>query len=66
MTFLGMGLFKLGVFGSVGRSGQILLVFVIWAFQLVASPWWLSRFRSGPLEWLWRSLTYMRFQPIRA
>ena len=28
------------------------------------SIWWLRRFRFGPLEWLWRSLTYGRFQPM--
>lgn len=53
-----------GLFGSVERTGQILIVFAVWAFQLLASPWWLARFRFGPMEWLWRSLTYMRFQPL--
>ena len=35
------------------------------AVQLVVSPWWLARFRFGPAEWLWRSLTYGRLQPMR-
>ncbi len=30
----------------------------IWLFQLIASPLWLSRFRFGPLEYVWRWLTY--------
>ncbi|MYI84232.1 MAG: DUF418 domain-containing protein, partial [Rhodothermaceae bacterium] len=28
-------------------------------------PWWLKRFRFGPLEWVWRSGTYMKPQPMR-
>ena len=53
-----------GLFGQVERKVQILIVFAIWAFQLIASPIWLRYFRFGPLEWLWRSLTYLRLQPI--
>jgi uncharacterized protein len=54
-----------GLFGSVERTGQILIVFGVWAVELAWSPWWLARFRFGPFEWLWRSLTYMRLQPMR-
>ena len=35
------------------------------AVQIAASLWWLRRFRFGPLEWCWRSLTYWRRQPMR-
>jgi uncharacterized protein len=41
------------------------LVLAIWAFQLVTSPLWLRAFLYGPLEWLWRTLTYWRWQPFR-
>ena len=54
-----------GLFGSVERTDQILIVFAVWGVELVWSPWWLARFRFGPFEWLWRSLTYMKLQPIR-
>jgi len=54
-----------GLFGSVERTGQILIVFSVWAVELLWSPWWLARFRFGPFEWLWRSLTYWRLQPLR-
>jgi uncharacterized protein len=54
-----------GLYGSVERTGQILIVFAVWAAQLLWSPWWLARFRFGPFEWVWRSLTYMRLQPMR-
>jgi uncharacterized protein len=53
-----------GLFGGVSRAHQILIVVAIWAIQLVISPWWLRRFRYGPLEWLWRSLTYWRRMPL--
>jgi uncharacterized protein len=67
-TFLCTTLFYghgFGLYGSVGRTGQILIVFAVWAAILVWSPWWLARFRFGPLEWAWRTLTYMRMQPMR-
>ena len=37
----------------------------IFGLQLVACHWWSKRFRFGPVEWLWRSLTYLRWQPFR-
>ena len=44
--------------------GLAAIVLAIWIFQLVVSPIWLKYFRFGPAEWLWRSLTYWRIQPI--
>lgn len=60
--FYGHGL---GLFGSIDRSGQLLVVFAVWGFQLWLSPLWLRSFRFGPLEWLWRSLVYVKVQPMR-
>ncbi len=60
--FYGHGL---GWFGSVDRAGQLGVVAAVWALQLVASPLWLRRFRFGPAEWAWRSLTYGARQPVR-
>ncbi|MFH1501479.1 MAG: DUF418 domain-containing protein [Candidatus Eisenbacteria bacterium] len=60
--FYGHGL---GLFGRVERTGQILIVFAVWIFQLWFSRFWLARFRLGPAEWLWRSLSYGRRQPMR-
>jgi len=54
-----------GYFGGVSRVGQLLIVFGVWAFQVPFSAWWLARFRFGPFEWLWRSLSYLKFQPMR-
>jgi uncharacterized protein len=54
-----------GLIGKVSRVGQFAIVLVIWAVQLVASPIWLCYFLFGPLEWLWRSLTYLQWEPLR-
>ena len=48
----------LGLFGSVDRLGQLGVVAGIWMVQLVVSPLWLRRYRYGPAEWAWRSLTH--------
>lgn len=54
-----------GLFGSVSRVGQMLVCVVIWALQLGIAPIWMRHFEYGPMEWLWRSLTYWRKMPIR-
>ena len=56
--------FGLGLFGQVERIGQLLVVLGIWAIQLIVSPIWLRHYRFGPVEWLWRSLTYGKAQPM--
>jgi uncharacterized protein len=50
-------------FDDVSRPQQIVLVPVIFAFQVLASVVWLRIFSIGPFEWLWRSLTYLKPQP---
>ena len=59
--FYGHGL---GLYGRVSRVGQLALVLCIWMVQMTISPLWLKHFRFGPLEWLWRSLTYWERQPF--
>jgi len=54
-----------GLFGQINRTGLAAIVLAIWVFQLMVSPIWLKYFRFGPAEWLWRSLTYWRIQPMR-
>lgn len=58
-VFYGYGL---GLYGSVPRFQQMGFVAAVVALQLVVSPWWLARYRFGPVEWLWRSLTYWKRQ----
>jgi len=55
-----------GLWGQVGRAGQVVLVLVVFALQVVASHWWLARYRFGPVEWLWRWLTYGARPVMRA
>jgi uncharacterized protein len=64
MTFIFVGAPGLGLFGTIERIDQAKLVMAVWALQLIWSPLWLSRFRFGPFEWAWRSLTYGRLQPL--
>jgi uncharacterized protein len=62
LIFYGHGL---GLAGDISRVGQVLVVLGLWAVQLMLSPWWLSRFQFGPVEWLWRTLTYWQAPPFR-
>lgn len=54
----------LAQFGLWTRTERLGLVFTIFLAQCIISPLWLSTFRFGPMEWLWRSLTYLRPQPM--
>jgi uncharacterized protein len=54
----------MGYWGRWDLSELALLVGAIWALQLIVSPLWLWRFGFGPMEWLWRSLTYLNPQPM--
>jgi len=54
------------LFGTINRTGLASIVLIIWVTQLLLSPIWLRHFRYGPAEWLWRSLTYWKLQPMRA
>jgi uncharacterized protein len=61
LLFYGYGF---GLFG-IGPAVLLAFTFVIFAAQMVASPWWLARYRFGPVEWLWRRLTYGGPLPMR-
>ena len=55
----------LGLFGQFGAAQRWTLVLLVWALILAWSQPWLTRYRQGPLEWLWRSLTEWRVLPFR-
>jgi len=59
--FTGYGL---GLYGRLERFELYYVVAGLWVVQLIASPLWLRRYRFGPLEWAWRSLTYWKRQPM--
>jgi uncharacterized protein len=54
-----------GYFGRLPRYQVYYIVAGVWIALLIAAPIWLRSFRFGPLEWLWRSLTYVQRQPMR-
>lgn len=64
MTFIFYG-WGLGLFGSINRAACYLFVLAAWVIMLLWSKPWLERYRYGPLEWLWRSLSRGRIEPIR-
>jgi len=67
-SVIGLLLFSslgLGLFGQLSLGALMLITLAIWLLFLAAAPLWLRYFRFGPLEWLWRSLTYGQLQPIR-
>ncbi len=49
--------YGLGHWG-MGRATQVVFVVIVFTVQAVVSHWWLSRFRFGPMEWVWRAFTY--------
>ena len=54
-----------GMFGKLQRHELLYVVFSIWIFQLIISPIWLKYFEFGPVEWLWRNLSYQKMHPLR-
>lgn len=62
LAFYGYGL---GLYEQVGPAGRLAFVLATYALQLALSSWWLGRSRYGPLEWLWRGLTYGKLPAFR-
>ena len=54
-----------GLFGELGRSELYLVMLATWVLMLLWSKPWLERYRFGPLEWLWRCLTYRKLFALR-
>lgn len=59
--FFGYGFGRWGM----GRAWQVVYVFAVFALQVAFSHWWLGRFRYGPMEWLWRAITYWKLPAMR-
>jgi len=62
LIFFGIGF---GLFGQFSRIEQVGIVIGIWFLQMAWSKPWLDTFKFGPLEWVWRSLTYGKKQTIK-
>jgi uncharacterized protein len=50
--------YAFGLFYRIGPAVCVLVALAIYAVQVGYSAWWMARFRFGPMEWLWRTLTY--------
>jgi uncharacterized protein len=62
VIFYGYGF---ALFGRAGVASALAIALAIYAAQAAISAWWLRRWRYGPVEWLWRSLMYGQWQPMR-
>ncbi|TDI49366.1 MAG: DUF418 domain-containing protein, partial [Acidobacteria bacterium] len=62
-AFIGFS-WGLGLYGKISVSQSLLLVLIIFPIQVLASRWWMARYVFGPAEWLWRSFTYGKLQPM--
>jgi uncharacterized protein len=60
--FYGYGFGQLYLLGPATTTAYAVVFFAFLAFF---STWWLGKFRFGPVEWLWRSMTYLKLQPLR-
>ncbi len=63
-TFILFG-WGLGYLGELRQLYTFLLALVFIALQMLFSRWWLQNYKYGPLEWLWRSLTFFKVFPFR-
>ncbi len=54
-----------GLYGKVNYREGVLITIAIYIVQIIWSYYWLKHFRFGPFEWLWRTLTYGKRQPMR-
>ena len=57
--------FGFGLYGKLEYYQLYAVVAVVWALNLILSPIWLRYYQFGPMEWVWRSLTYWKRQPMR-
>ncbi|PJB81472.1 MAG: hypothetical protein CO090_03240 [Acidobacteria bacterium CG_4_9_14_3_um_filter_49_7] len=53
------------MYGKVGPAVCLGMTFVMYVIQVFISNWWVRHYRFGPAEWLWRSLTYRKRQPMK-
>lgn len=61
LLFFGYGL---GWYGQLGREGLVMVALIIGLFQAGLSSLWLRFFIQGPMEWLWRALTWWTLPPL--
>ena len=58
--------YGLGLYGRLSPLACVALAAAVWAAEVLIARAWMARFSLGPVEWLWRSLTHLRWLPIRS
>ena len=61
----GKGAHESLLYGELSRGQAWLIVPMVWAMMLLWSKPWLDRYRYGPFEWAWRSLSRWKWEPMR-
>jgi len=61
VLFYGIGF---GMMGKLGVAWSMAIALAFYVLQVFLSRWWLQHFSMGPVEWLWRTLTYLKLQPL--
>jgi uncharacterized protein len=56
----------LGLYAKISPAATVGVTLLMYGSFILLSVWWMKRFRFGPAEWLWRTLTYGKLQPMRA
>jgi uncharacterized protein len=68
-TLIHVGIFYgsvgLGLYAKISPAASVGVTLVMYGSFILLSVWWMKRFRFGPAEWLWRTLTYGKLQPMR-
>lgn len=62
ILFYGVGF---ALYGTISPIEGVSIVVIVYVTQVFASKWWFRHYRFGPLEWIWRGLTYKKRQPFR-
>ncbi|HKC37095.1 MAG TPA: DUF418 domain-containing protein, partial [Chitinophagaceae bacterium] len=50
---------------GIGPAEGLITFIIVIALQLIFSQWWMSKYKLGPFEWLLRSFTYWKWQPLK-
>ncbi len=68
-TLIHVGIFYgsvgLGLYAKISPAATVGVTLLMYGSMILLSVWWIRRFRFGPAEWLWRTLTYGKLQPMR-
>jgi hypothetical protein len=54
-----------GLYGRIGPAIGLIPTVILFSAQVAFSNWWLKHYRFGPMEWLWRGMTYGKFPSMR-